>query len=145
MKKALFTVAIILSFSTISYAQTLTSVQVMPLTQSQQFLNRVEFQILLAAPSIETEIVAYTPAGGDTHPSSASCHSARALLAANVSKYPSGYPQVFALHIVTSGNITTAGALTGSGQTLDTPASDGALFSAVNAMWSDTAGCVTFP
>jgi hypothetical protein len=124
-----------------------TSVTYEPLTQSSEFLNRIAFQIVLAAPAIETEAQNYTPASGDTHPSTAVCHSARAALAANVAKNPSGYALIFAEHIVTSSAVTTAGALTGSlsAGTLDTPATDAALFSAVNAMWSDTAGCITTP
>jgi|ERR1019366_5311826 hypothetical protein len=126
-------------------AQTLTSVQVMPLTLSQQFQNRIVFQIVLAAPVIETESAAYTQPGGDNHPVSAACHSKRAFLAAAVSQNPWGYALVFAVHVVTTGNVTTKGALIGQGATYDTPALDADLFSAVNAVWSDTAGCVTVP
>lgn len=127
------------------FAQTLTSVQAMPLTLSQQFQNRIAFQMVLAAPAIETEAVAYTPPSGDTHPASGACHTRRAALAALVAQNPSTYIPIFVLHVVTSSSVTTAGALTGSGATLDTPATDAALFSAVNAVWSDTAGCITNP
>lgn len=134
---------LIVSAATLS-AQT--SVTYMPLTGSAQFQNRILFQILLAAPLIEVEAAAYTPAGGDTHPASAACHSLRAALAANVSKNPTGYALIFAQHVVTLSAVTGAGALTGSlPLTLDTPATDGALFSAINAIWSDTAGCITTP
>lgn len=136
---------LVLGLPTLAQSQTLTSVQVMPLTTSQQFLNRVTFQIVLASPLIEVEAVAYSPASGDTHPATAACHTLRANLAAAIARNPSGYALIFALHLVTSGNVTTAGSLTGSGQTLDTPATDAALFSAVNATWSDTSGCVTNP
>lgn len=122
-----------------------TSVALMPLIQSTQFTNRVTFQVILAAPAIETESVAYTPASGDTHPSTASCHTLRVKLAAAVSQNPLGYAQTFALHVITTSNVILAGALTGSVTTLDTPATDAALFSAVSAIWSDTAGCITNP
>lgn len=122
-----------------------TAVTLMPLTQSAQFLNRVTFQIVLTAPLIEVEAVAYTPAGGDTHPSTPACHTLRANLAAAISRNPSGYALIFADHLVTSSNVTTAGALTGSGVTLDTPATDGALFSAVAAIWSNVAGYISNP
>lgn len=146
MKHAAITACILLMTATSALAQ-LTAVQAMPLVQSTQFLNRVTFQIVLAAPLIEVEAVAYSPASGDTHPASAACHTARARLAASVAQNPSGYAMIFAIHLVTSSNVTTAGALTGGGNTsiLDTPATDAALFSAVNAVWSDTAGCITNP
>jgi hypothetical protein len=144
MRKLLL--AILFSLVPMTVCAQTTSVTYEPLTTSTEFLNRIAFQIVLAAPAIETEAQNYTPASGDTHPSTASCHSLRAALAANVSKNPSGYALIFSEHIVTSSAVTTAGALTGSlPLTLDTPATDAALFSAVNAMWSDTAGCITTP
>jgi hypothetical protein len=113
------------------------AVQFMPLTQSLQFQNRVTYQIVLAAPVIETEAAG---TGG-----SALCHTARATLATQVMRYPASFTPVFAIALVTSSNVTTAGALTGAGPTLDTPATDAALFSATNAVWSSIAGCVTNP
>lgn len=144
MKSIILAACLILLLPLSVFAQTLSSVTVVPLTQSQQFLNRILFQILLAAPPISIEVVAYTPAAGDTHPASAACHSKRAALAAAVGQNPSAYVLIFAQHIVTTGNVTTAGALTGQGATTDSPATDAALFSAVNAVWSDTSGCVSF-
>src|SRR5665213_4139669 len=142
--KYLYLVLLLLLVTVPAYAQQ-TAVTVMPLTQSNQFMNRVRFQIVLTSPLIEVEATAYAPAGGDTHPSTPACHTLRANLAAAIARSPDDYVRVFAEHLVTSSNITTAGALTGSGGTLDTPATDAALFSAVNAMWSDVAGCVTNP
>jgi hypothetical protein len=138
---------LLLGFATPVFAQALSAVQVMPLTTSQQFLNRVTFQIVLEAPLVEVEASAYTPAAGDTHPSTEACHTLRANLAASIARNPSGYALIFALHLVTTSNVTTAGALTGTLAlgTLDTPATDAALFSAVSAIWSDTAGCITNP
>jgi hypothetical protein len=112
------------------------SVTYMPLVASFQFVNRVTFNIALAAPVIETETVA---------PNTPSCHTLRAKLAAQVAASPQSYALVFAVAVVTSSAVTTAGAPTGSGQTLDSPITDAALFSAINAAWSSIAGCITFP
>jgi hypothetical protein len=113
------------------------AVTFMPLFGSAQFTNRVTYQIVLAAPVIETEAVA---------PNTPACHTARAQLAAQVMRYPWQYAPVFATALITSAQVTTAGALTGAlPATLDTPATDAALFSAVNAAWSSIAGCLTNP
>jgi hypothetical protein len=142
--KRLILVGAFMALATPVWAQQ-PSVTYMPLTQSQQFLNRVIFNIVQTAPLIEVEAANYTPAGGDTHPATAACHSKRAILAAGVASHAQDFALVFAQNLVTTSNITTAGALTGAGATLDTPATDGALFSAVAAVWSTIAGCITNP
>lgn len=144
MRRLLFALALVLALPLAAQAQQ-TSVTYMALAGSNQFLNRVTFQIVLAAPLVEVEAVAYTQPSGDTHPVNAACHTLRANLARAVSQSPSSYASIFAVHLITSSNVTTAGALTGTVATLDTPATDAALFSAVSAMWSDVAGCITNP
>lgn len=145
MNRLLIVVALLLIASPVFAQQP--SVSFMPLTGSTQFLNRVQFNIVQTAPLIEVEAQAYTPAGGDTHPSTAVCHSLRVQLAANVARSPSAFAPVFAAHLVVNSAVTTAGSLTGGGNTsiMDTPATDGALFAAVAAIWSTVAGCVTTP
>lgn len=145
MKRLVLTIALLLLSAPVFAQQP--SVTFMPLTGSTQFLNRVQFNIVQTAPLIEVEVQAYTPASGDTHPSTAACHSLRASLAANVARSPNVYAAVFAAHLVVNSAVTTAGALTGGGNTaiMDTPATDAALFSAIAAIWSTIAGCVTVP
>lgn len=146
MKKLLRTLAVlaVVLFAVPCFAQQ-TSVVYMPLVTSPQFLNRVVFQITLETPLVQVEAVAYTPASGDTHPATPTCHTARVQLAQSVARNPAAYASIFAIHLVTTSNVTTAGALTGSltAGTLDTPATDAALFSAVSAIWSNVAGCIT--
>jgi hypothetical protein len=146
MKRFALTVTLIL-LSALPVVAQQPSVTYSPLTGSTQFLNRVQFNIVQSVDAIEREAVAYTPAAGDSHPATAACHTLRANLAAAIARNPSGYSLVFASHLVTNGAITTAGALTGGGNTsiTDTPATDGALFSAVNAIWSTVAGCISNP
>lgn len=146
MRKILIALAIIL-ICAVGLAAVETSVTFFPLTLSQQFRNRVTWTIAFTAPLIQVEATNYTPAAGDTHPSTPACHTLRATLAATVARNPDSYAPIFAAHLVTSGNVTGAGALTGSlaAGTLDTPATDAALFSAVSAQWSTVAGCITNP
>lgn len=116
------------------------SVTFMPLTQSTQFTNRVAYIIAMEAPVIETE--------AQTGSYTAACHTLRANLAASVARNPADFSaRVFATHLVTNINVTTAGALTGtvSAGTLDTPATDAALLAAVASLWSTVAGCITNP
>lgn len=115
------------------------SVTYMALVTSPQFLNRVAFMVAQTAPVIEAE--AAGPQGAYTE----TCHQLRTSWATAVIRSPMIYAPVFAVSLVTTGAVTTAGALTGSGATLDTPATDGALFSAVGAMWSALSGCITTP
>lgn len=136
MKRILFTFVFILLCAVGSFAQN--AVTFMPLVQSPQFLSRVTYQIVLAAPVIETE-AALT--GG-----SAACHTARAQLAAQVMKYPTSFTSTFAIALVTSSQVTS-GTVTGTlvAGNLDSSATDAALFSATNAAWSSVAGCITVP
>lgn len=135
MKKILFVTIFLACANAVSAQQT--SVTYMPLTNSQQFQNRIAFNILLTAPVIETEAAG---TGGSN-----ACHTARAQLAAAVMRSPTQYITIFSLVIVTTSQVTTAGALTGSGNTLDTPATDAALFAAIGSSWSNVAGCITNP
>lgn len=109
------------------------SVIYMPLTQSAQFTSRVTYIIATQAPVVLAE------ASGVT------CHPLRASLAARVAANPAAFAPVFAVHLVTNVNITTGGALTGTGATLDTPANDAALLAAVASLWPTVAGCITNP
>lgn len=105
----------------------------MPLVQSAQFTNRVQYIIATQAPVVLAE------ASGVT------CHPARAALAARIAVGPASYAPVFAVFLVTNINVTSGGALTGSGATLDTPATDAALLAAVAAIWPTVAGCIANP
>lgn len=110
-----------------------------PLAQSPLFRSRVTWTIAFTTPVILTEAA--------TGSYTAACHTLRANLAAAVARNPDSYAPIFASHLVTMSNVTTAGALTGTltAGTLDTPATDAALFSAVSAVWSTVAGCITNP
>lgn len=113
------------------------SVTYTPLLASTQFTNRVTFIITTEAPVIETEATS----GSYT----ALCHTLRANLAASVARNPGAYTPVFASHVITNINVTTGGALTGTGSTLDTPATDASLLAAIASLWSTVAGCITNP
>jgi hypothetical protein len=110
-----------------------------PLAASAQFQSRVSFLITQEAPVVLTE--------AQTGSYTAACHTLRASLAAVVARNPQSYAPIFAQHLVTNINVTTAGALTGTlgAGTLDTPATDAALFAAIAAQWSTVAGCISFP
>lgn len=116
-----------------------------PLTRSATFVGRVSYILAQQAPVVQVEAVAYSQPGGDTHTPSAICHSKRVVLSAAVAANPDNYAGVFASHLVANINITSAGALTGSGATLDSPAIDSAILAAVAGLWSTVAGCVTNP
>lgn len=109
----------------------------MPLVQSALFTNRVQYVLAQEAPVVLTE--------AQTGSYTATCHTLRAALAVAIAKNPAGYANVFAVFLATNINVTSAGSLTGSQGTLDTPATDAALFSAVASLWSTVAGCVTNP
>lgn len=111
----------------------------MPLVGSIQFTNRVQYILAQETPVILTEAATGTYTAG--------CHTLRAALAVSIARNPAGYASVFAVFLATNINVTSAGALTGSfnAGTLDTPATDAALFSAVSTLWSTVAGCVTNP
>ncbi len=117
----------------------------MPLVQSATFTNRVQYILAMQAPVVQVEAVAYTQPTGDTHPVSAACHTRRVNLATLVVVGPSSYAPVFSVFLASNINVTSGGTLTGSGATLDTPATDAALLAAVAAIWSSVAGCVTNP
>ena len=143
MRRILLTLALLLVAAS-AFAQQ-PSVTFMPLAVSPQFQNRVQYLIAQDSPVIQVEAVAYTPAGGDTHAATPACHSLRANLAASIARSPASFSAVFAVHLAGNINVTTAGALTGSGNTLDTPATDAALIAAVAGLWSTIAGCITNP
>lgn len=109
----------------------------MPLTNSQTFVNRVTYIIAMEAPVIEVEAA--------TGSYTAACHTLRANLAASVARGPQSYASIFAAHLATNINITTGGALTSTGSTLDTPATDASLLAAVASLWSTVSGCITNP
>lgn len=115
-----------------------------PLKDSPAFRLRVTFLIVQTAPVILTEATT-----NSTPPNTydAGCHTLRANLAAAVARNPDSYTGVFASHLSAHVNITAAGALTGSASagTLDTPAADSTIFSAIANVWSTVAGCITNP
>lgn len=113
------------------------SITFTPLLYSQRFTDRVTYVITTQAPVIQVEAA--------TGSYTAACHTLRANLAAALSRGPQSYTSVFAAHLVTNINVTTGGALTGSGATLDTPATDASLLAAVASLWSTVAGCITNP
>jgi hypothetical protein len=148
MKKLWLAIFVVVLVGGATIAQAVeNSVIYMPLIQSPQFISRVTYSMVMAAPAIELEAAAYTPASGDTHPVTAACHTLRAQMAAQILHGNSGnFAPFFALRLVATSVIISAGALTGTpGSTLDSPATDAALFSAINAEWSNVAGCVTVP
>ncbi len=107
----------------------------MPLVQSLQFLNRVQYILAQEAPVIMAESGAIT------------CHTKRAALAVSVAQNPAGYAAIFGVHLATNINVTSAGALTGTSTagTLDSPITDAAMLAAVASIWPTVAGCVTNP
>lgn len=135
MKRVILVVLFLLSAAPLFAQQN--SVTYSPLLYSQRFTDRVTYMITTEAPVIETEAATGTY--------TAACHTLRANLAAAVARGPQSYVPIFAAHLVTNINITTGGALTGSGLTLDTPATDASLLAAIASLWSTIAGCITNP
>lgn len=109
----------------------------MPLVGSFTFTNRVQYITAMEAAVILTE--------AQTGTYTAACHTKRVALAAIIALGPAGYAPVFAVHLATNINVTSAGALTGSGQTLDSPITDAAMLAAVASLWSTVSGCSSFP
>lgn len=109
------------------------SVVYMPLVASALFTARVQYILAQQAPVILAESSGVTG------------HTVRAKLAAAVGLSPASYAPVFAVHLSTNINVTTGGALTGAGATLDTPATDAALLAAVNVIWNAVAGFIVNP
>lgn len=113
------------------------SLTYMPLATSTTFTSRVQYILVQEAPVVLAE--------ASSEP--ATIHAARAALAARVCANPASYAPVFAVHLATNINVTTAGALTGTATlgTLDTPATDAALLAAVASLWSTVAGVIVNP
>lgn len=109
------------------------SVTYMPLVASALFTSRVQYILAQQAPVVLNEGSGVTG------------HAFRAKLAAAVGLSPASYAPVFAVHLATNINVTTGGALTGAGATLDTPANDAALLAAVNVIWNTVSGFVVNP
>lgn len=104
-----------------------------PLANSATFRGRVVYIITQQAPVVLAEA------------SNVTCHTKRADLAARIAADPVNFASVFATHLTTNINVTSGGNLTGSGSTLDTPATDAALLAAVASLWNTVAGCVANP
>lgn len=134
--KRLLLVGVLVLMASPAFAQQ-NSNTYMPLTHSDRFNDRVAYMVAMEAPVIETEAA--------TGSYTAACHTLRANLAAAIARGPASYVPIFAIHLATNVNITTGGALTGSGITLDTPATDAAILAAVASLWSTIAGCLTNP
>lgn len=111
------------------------SVTYMPLVASSQFTGRVQYILAQEAPVVLTEL------------SNVTGHTKRAQLAAAIGLSPASYAPVFAVHLATNINVTTAGALTGTlaAGTLDSPVTDAALLAAIASIWNTVAGYVTNP
>lgn len=111
------------------------SVVYMPLVQSPTFTSRVQYILAQQAPVVLVEASAVTG------------HPKRAILAAAVALSPASYAPVFAVHLATNINVTTAGALTGTlaAGTLDSPVTDAALLAAVASLWNAVAGFIVNP
>lgn len=133
--RLLLTLALLVLLPAASFAQS--SITFTPLMYAQRFTDRVTFILATQSPVVEVEAATGTY--------TAPCHTLRATLAAAVARAPQSYTSVFAAHLVANINVTTGGALTGSGGTLDTPATDAALLAAVASLWSTIAGCITNP
>lgn len=136
MMKRLLCVLLMLGVSGSAFAVE-NSITYMPLTRSDRFNDRVAYILTMEAPVIEAEAATGTY--------TAACHTLRANLAASVARGPQGYVPIFSVHLVTNVNITSGGALTGTGNTLDSPATDAAILAAVASLWSTVAGCITNP
>lgn len=132
MKKIILGFLVSLSISVVVQAVENSNVY-MPLVQSNTFTNRVQYILATEAPVILAE------ASGVT------CHPLRAQLATKIAVGPASYAPVFAVFLVTNINVTSAGALTGSGSTLDSPVTDAALLAAVASIWPTVAGCIANP
>lgn len=135
MKRVLLALLLLL-LATPLFAQQ-NSITYMPLVYSQRFTDRVTYSITQQAPVVLTEAATGTY--------TAPCHTLRATLAAAIARGPQSYTVIFAAHLVTNINITSGGALTGSGPTLDSPATDAAILAAVASLWSTVSGCFTNP
>jgi hypothetical protein len=135
MKTLLLSIALLL-LSVSAFAQQ-NSNTYMPLVGSAQFTNRVQYITVQEAAVVLTE--------AQTGTYTAACHTKRAAFAAQLVQQPASFASVFAVNLVSNINITTGGALTGSGQTLDTPATDAAILAAVASLWSTVSGCITNP
>lgn len=132
MKKLLLVVALL--FTAVLGAQAVENSNIyMPLVQSATFTNRVQYILATEAPVVLSEA------------SGVACHPLRAQLAARIAVGPASYAPVFAVFLVTNINVTSGGALTGSGATLDTPATDAALLAAIASIWPTVSGCITNP
>jgi hypothetical protein len=114
-----------------------------PLASSAQFQMRVAFALAQQSAVVLTEAqTAVSP-----NPYNAPCHSLRTALAAQVARNPQSYAPIFAQHLAAHVNITTAGALTGTltAGTLDSPANDAVVLSAVANVWNPVSGCISNP
>lgn len=113
------------------------SVTYMPLVQSELFLNRVEF-------NAEKWIDA--PAGAGVGPmleaTSVLCHTRRLQYARDFLASPGSKRVEIAKHLVTTTAVLSVGT-TGSvsAATLDSAATDAALFAAISANWSVYSAC----
>lgn len=132
MKKVCIVVALLCACVSLSADNSQTF---MPLVSSPQFLNRSTYLIAQEAAAVLSEV--------NTTP----CHATRVSLAIQAARSPAGLSPIASVFLVSNINVTSAGALTGTlvAGTLDTPATDAALFAALDLSWNAMAGCIVHP
>ncbi len=144
--RILFVALGLLAIATLAGAQQ-ASITFSPLVTSPRFRDRVTYIITQNAPVVLAEAQTCVSSCTTTGTYTAACHTNRAHLAATVAANPQQFASIFAAHLVTNVNVTSAGALTGTvaAGTLDTPATDASLLAAVALQWSTVSGCVVNP
>lgn len=113
------------------------SVTYMPLVSSDLFLNRIEFNTIKWIDA---------PAGGGVGPmleaTGVACHARRIQYARDFLAAPGAHRAEIAKHLITESVILSVGTTgTTAAGTLDSAATDAALFSAISSNWSAFAAC----
>lgn len=111
------------------------SVTYMPLVSSKLFLDRVEFNVI---KWIDAPLGAGV--GPMLEPTGTACHARRIQFARDFLVTPATIRPAIAKHLITQTVILSVG-VSGTGDTMDSVATDAALFSAISASWSAFAGC----
>jgi hypothetical protein len=112
-------------------AQNTATVQ-MQLVNSPVFTNRIQFLLTQQAVTVMSEPIA---TGG-------ACHGARLNYAGRVISNPAAMTPVASVVIVTGTNLTSV-AVTGSGVTADSAATDAAIASQISTFWNALSNCGT--
>lgn len=101
----------------------------MQLVASPVFLARIQYLMVQTARNVKGEAL-NTP-----------CHLTRTSYATSVINSPASAAPTAAVMLV--GGVNLIGTVTGSGSTVDSSASDAAIFSQIGTYWSWLAGCDT--